>query len=63
MGLVREAGERALASAVEGRILSRLDDEVPTEEVEVDSERIATAVRVCCAFHAIVMQMTSTLTR
>ena len=55
MGLVREAGERALASAVEGRILSRLDDEVPSEEVEIDSERVATAVRVCRAFHAVVM--------
>ena len=63
MGLVCEAGERALASAVEGRILSRLDDEVPAELVEVDDEGVATAVRGRHALLAVGVQVASTRAR
>lgn len=61
MGLVDEVGELAVSRAVERVVLSRLDDEVPPEAVEVDDERVAAAVRVSGSFLTVVMEVTSTL--
>ena len=63
MRLVKVIGEMTFAGAVVGRVLSRLDDEVPAELVEVDDEGVATAVRGRHALLAVGVQVASTRAR